>query len=117
MQIRTWMPAGIAMLPLCLHGCFNCIQKGIHIPIEEVSEITAKLYNRQDKEADIPVFELPPSFHSKLLKLLEKPTPHRSEIDWAVLGKLRITGNAGVLSLKLFSAGSKVVFHASDKDD
>ncbi|MDB4609998.1 hypothetical protein OAH46_02795 [Verrucomicrobia bacterium] len=88
------MAAGIAMLHLCLSGCFHFIQKGIHIPIEEVSEITATLYNRPDKGADIPVFALPPSFHSRLLTLLEKPTPHRSEIDWAVLGELRITGNA-----------------------
>ncbi|MBT7875982.1 MAG: hypothetical protein HN758_16265 [Verrucomicrobia bacterium] len=111
LQIRIWMAAGFAMLPLCLSGCFHFIQKGIHIPIEEASAITATIYNRPDKGADIPAFKLPPSFHSRLINLLKKSTPHRSEIDWAVLGELRITVNAGIVSLQLFSAGNKVVFH------
>ena len=51
------------------------------------------------------------SFHSRLINRLQKSTPHRSEIDWAVLGELRITVNAEIVSLQLFSAGNKVVFH------
>ena len=53
---------------------------------------------------------MPNAFHERVLGLLEGASRHRSEIDWAVLGQLKITTKEGVREVWVFSAGEKFVF-------
>ena len=102
-----------ALLPIAviafLSGCTS-----FTISEEDVSGMSAYLHNRPDKGPDIQEFEIPESFHKKILDLLNGASPHRSEIDWAVLGEIKIKTDSGPVDLQLFSAGKKVVFHVSE---
>ena len=75
---------------------------------EEVTTMTVVLRNRPDKGAKVEEFEIPRSFHKKVLAHFDNATPHRSQIDWAVLGELTITTASGVQKVLLFSAGDKM---------
>lgn len=77
---------------------------------EDVTAISAAILNHPGQGENIAEFKVPNAFHERVLGLLEGASRHRSEIDWAVLGQLKITTKEGVREVWVFSAGEKFVF-------
>ena len=45
-----------------------------------------------------------------MVSLIEGASPHRSEIDWAILGDLKIDVGSQVVDMRLFSGGKELIF-------
>jgi hypothetical protein len=101
----------IALFPVSvLCGCPSIMTSGFKIEPEQVTAISASILNHPGSGPNIEEFELPKSFHKDLLDLLNGAIPHHSEIDWAVVGRLKITNKEGVQEGWVFSAGEEFIF-------
>ena len=77
---------------------------------DAVSSISVSLTNRLDRGESIEDFSLPSRSHPEMVSLIEGASPHRSEIDWAVLGDLKIEIGSQVMDMRLFSGGKALIF-------
>lgn len=99
------------LLALCLFsGAVTAAKETFQIASNDVTSISTTLTNRPDRGALVSGFEVPKSHQQRLLNLLNSATPHRSQIDWAVLGEIKIVTKSGAQDLTLFSDGKNVVF-------
>lgn len=103
----------VASIAICLAnavGCSGTAEAAFAIDPEDVTAMSAAILNHPGQGENIQEFEVPKALHKRVLDLLDGASPHRSEIDWAVLGQLKITTEEGVREVWLFSAGEKFVF-------
>lgn len=95
-------------------GCSESSSTAFSIDGSSVSAISASIsYHPEqltDPSLNIDEFEVPKSCHDEILGLIQGAARHQSEIDWAVLGQLKITTGDGVQSVNLYSAGDKFIF-------
>lgn len=98
-----------------LASSVGCQGAAFTIDPEEVTAISATILNHPGQGTNIEEFEVPASLHKDLLDLLNGAKAHHSQIDWAVLGQLKITTQEGVQEVWVFSAGKKFIFDFGGK--
>ena len=81
----------------------------------DVTAISASITNHPDmQQPNIDEFELPAQLHDDLLSMFYDAQPHKSEMDWAELGQLKVTIKDQTYSIKLFSVGDMFIFDVPD---
>ena len=110
-HLKTLVVVALAVLWIAAAICFWHLSR-FELSAEEVTKMTAELSNRPNRGPKIDRFEVPDSFHEEVVDFLDGALPHRSQIDWAILGELEITTNSSVRGVLLFSAADELVFDA-----
>lgn len=116
-NLKTLFVATIAICLSCTIGCSSTAKPRFEISPEDVTAISAAILNHPGLGANIAEFRVPNAFHERVLGLLDGSTRHRSEIDWTVLGQLKITTKKGIREVWFFSAGEKIVFNIPSGSD
>lgn len=73
---------------------------------EDVTVMTASLFNRPDSGTDIPEFLIPKSHYANILSLFSDAEPDSSPAKWQVLGSVEIESKHRAMSISLFWTGA-----------
>ncbi len=85
-------------------------KNGYRLVSGQVTGMRASIYNRPTGGPGVSEFEVPADFHDRILDCFDDAESFSSQIDWAVLGELKITTARKTRTLTLFSAVDSIVF-------